>query len=422
MNMRKKRGFILLMIFTATLSVLSAGEDWQSDAARAERYYKTGDFDAAWLFFERAMARGADDGLVIFHAAESFRQQGLADNPVFGADLYTLAHHLMQEQYPDSPALASAAAQGTPGAVVNRRFLKQLYGAVGGRPPKLESPVSDGLGSVSGFFLHRIAVLGEFLSILRSEGLKDGMSWAREHAWNLVFSWLVANALTGIILPVVMAVTVAREGRKSYVSSYAFLFHWGFLGIHRFYLGRHISGVIWLLTGGLLGLGLFFDIFLTGAYTRFWNEDHKDLRPALRYAGSRRAESPDRSPARPSGRISKPREKRKSRIGKKPLFARKAKKEKLREARPVKVPKTPDRTTKEDRKAKDVQAKGIIPSLADTYAEHLDEKDLDFDDLPEISFDDTGEDSQPGDFKETAASSEKLEEFSEDGFDIKAFE
>ena len=39
MNMRKKRGFILLMIFTATLSVLYAGEDWQSDATRAERYY-----------------------------------------------------------------------------------------------------------------------------------------------------------------------------------------------------------------------------------------------------------------------------------------------------------------------------------------------------------------------------------------------
>ena len=120
-----------------------------------------------------------------------------------------------------------------------------------------------------------------FFSIIKAEGLKAGLAWAKDHAWRLLLAWIVTASLTGIILPVVMAVTVAREGRKSYVTAYAFLLHWGPLGIHRFYLGRYVSGIIWLFTGGLLGIGVFFDLFLTGAYVRFWNEDHRELRPGL---------------------------------------------------------------------------------------------------------------------------------------------
>ena len=36
----------------------------------------------------------------------------------------------------------------------------------------------------------------------------------------------------------------------------------GVAGIHRFYAGRYISGVIWLFTWGLLGIGLLVDLFL----------------------------------------------------------------------------------------------------------------------------------------------------------------
>ena len=36
----------------------------------------------------------------------------------------------------------------------------------------------------------------------------------------------------------------------------------GLAGLHRFYLGRPVSGLIWLLTLGLLGVGQVIDLFL----------------------------------------------------------------------------------------------------------------------------------------------------------------
>jgi TM2 domain-containing membrane protein YozV len=34
----------------------------------------------------------------------------------------------------------------------------------------------------------------------------------------------------------------------------------GFAGIHRFYAGRWASGLLWLFTGGLCGVGQFIDL------------------------------------------------------------------------------------------------------------------------------------------------------------------
>jgi TM2 domain-containing membrane protein YozV len=46
------------------------------------------------------------------------------------------------------------------------------------------------------------------------------------------------------------------------------LWIFGFLGSHRFYYGRPISGTLWFLTLGLLGIGWLIDLFLIPGMAR----------------------------------------------------------------------------------------------------------------------------------------------------------
>ncbi len=53
-----------------------------------------------------------------------------------------------------------------------------------------------------------------------------------------------------------------RVGRYDYSVAWILLTFFGVLGIHRFYLGRAVTGVLWLLTGGLLFVGYLHDLWM----------------------------------------------------------------------------------------------------------------------------------------------------------------
>ena len=46
------------------------------------------------------------------------------------------------------------------------------------------------------------------------------------------------------------------------------LWIFGFIGAHRFYFGKPVTGTVWFLTFGLLGIGWIIDLFLIPGMTR----------------------------------------------------------------------------------------------------------------------------------------------------------
>jgi hypothetical protein len=58
---------------------------------------------------------------------------------------------------------------------------------------------------------------------------------------------------------------------KSAGVAYLLWFFLGFFGVHRFYIGKIGTGILFLLTGGILGIGWIIDVFTLAGQVRVVN-------------------------------------------------------------------------------------------------------------------------------------------------------
>ena len=52
-----------------------------------------------------------------------------------------------------------------------------------------------------------------------------------------------------------------RKGEIDYTIAWILLTFLGLFGIHRFYMGKWLSGIVYLLTGGIFGIGYLYDLW-----------------------------------------------------------------------------------------------------------------------------------------------------------------
>lgn len=82
--------------------------------------------------------------------------------------------------------------------------------------------------------------------------------------------WFFTLGLLGVgwLIDLFLIPSMDREADKKYTTgsndytiAWLLLTFLGVFGVHRFYLGRYLTGIIWLFTGGLFLVGYLYDLW-----------------------------------------------------------------------------------------------------------------------------------------------------------------
>jgi TM2 domain-containing membrane protein YozV len=64
-----------------------------------------------------------------------------------------------------------------------------------------------------------------------------------------------------------------QKGNLDYTIAWILLTFLGLFGIHRFYMGKWLTGIVYLLTGGIFGLGYLYDLWTLNDQVSFINSE-----------------------------------------------------------------------------------------------------------------------------------------------------
>jgi len=100
----------------------------------------------------------------------------------------------------------------------------------------------------------------------------------------IIWFFTLGLLFIGWILDLFLIPSMDREAQRrftpgltDYSVAWLLLMFLGLLGIHRFYLGKWVTGIIYLISGGLLGIGWLYDLCTL-------NQQISDLNMKSRYA------------------------------------------------------------------------------------------------------------------------------------------
>jgi len=95
--------------------------------------------------------------------------------------------------------------------------------------------------------------------------------------------WFCTLGLLGVgwLLDLFLMPSLCRSARQRYLhdGAHSFDLSWvlltflGALGVHRFYLGKWVSGLLYLVSGGVFGLGVLYDYWTLNEQVSIANRD-----------------------------------------------------------------------------------------------------------------------------------------------------